>query len=276
MPRLPLVPELSTALSPLLGGEDPWQMGLGERAAIVGLLTELRPGVAIEIGTAEGGSLRRLAEYSTHVHSFDLEEPDPSLRLLPNVEFHVGDSHALLPEVLRGLAQDGANVDFVLVDGDHSAEGVSRDLHDLFDSPAVGRTVIVLHDTMNEEVRRGLESVDYAAWAKVRYVELDCVTGFVFREPLERELWGGLGLVIVDAANPRSPSERVRQGRYYDAHPLMAFARDRLDEPDGDERLRERDAEIARLREGLELVRGSLSWRLTTPLRRAKRLVVRR
>jgi hypothetical protein len=275
MPRLPLVPELSKSLSPLLSGEDPWQMGFGERAAIVGLLSELRPGVAIEIGTAEGGSLRRIAEYSEQVHSFDLLEPDPELRKLANVEFHVGDSHALLPELLARLAAEGANVDFVLVDGDHSAEGVARDMRDLFDSPAIGRTVVVMHDTMNEEVRRGLEAVDYAAWEKVRYVELDCVSGYLFKPPLERELWAGLGLVVVDETNPRRRDEPVRQQRYHDSQPLMVLARERVAQQElaalrAD--LERREADVARLQEGIDVLRASASWRLTTPLRRLKRL----
>ena len=39
---------------------DPWQMTLGERAALEGLLARLRPALAVEIGTAEGGSTRCL------------------------------------------------------------------------------------------------------------------------------------------------------------------------------------------------------------------------
>ena len=50
----------------------PWQMEPGERAALEGLLCEVRPNLSIEIGTAEGASLRLLAKYSGHVHSFDL------------------------------------------------------------------------------------------------------------------------------------------------------------------------------------------------------------
>ena len=52
-----------------------WQMTFGERAAIEGMLAQLRPRVAIEIGTAEGGSLERIAYYSERVHSFDIVRP---------------------------------------------------------------------------------------------------------------------------------------------------------------------------------------------------------
>ena len=52
--------------------DDDWQMAPGERAAIEGLLAQIEPALAIEIGTAQGGSLRRIAHYSAEVHAFDL------------------------------------------------------------------------------------------------------------------------------------------------------------------------------------------------------------
>ena len=205
MNRLPLVESMASAPAPFLDGIDPWQMGFGERAALVGLLSELKPALSVEIGTAEGGSLKRIAEHSGEVHSFDMVEPQAEARALENVHLHTGDSHALLPKVLEEFAAQGRNVDFALVDGDHSADGAAQDMHDLLSSPAVGRTVIIAHDSMNEEVRRGLERIDYSAWPKVRYVELDCVSGFLFREPFPNELWGGLALIVIDADNPRAP-----------------------------------------------------------------------
>ncbi len=50
---------------------DPTQMAHGERFAIEGLLTVLEPDLALETGTAEGGSLRRLAAHSREVHAFE-------------------------------------------------------------------------------------------------------------------------------------------------------------------------------------------------------------
>jgi hypothetical protein len=47
------------------------QISFGERAALEGVLAQIRPRVAIEIGTAEGGSLRRIARYSRLVHSIN-------------------------------------------------------------------------------------------------------------------------------------------------------------------------------------------------------------
>jgi hypothetical protein len=196
---------------------DPWQMSLGERAALTGMLAQIRPSLAVEIGTAEGGSLRRISQWAGHVHSFDLVEPHADVAALPNVTVHTGDNHVLLPQLLAELEAEGANVDFALVDGDHSAEGVARDMRDLLDSPAVGNTVILMHDTMNAEVRRGLLAVDYEAYPKVRHIALDFVAGGMMTNG---ELWAGLGLVIVDAVQMRNPGESMRDERWADLHQL--------------------------------------------------------
>ncbi|MCD6727421.1 MAG: class I SAM-dependent methyltransferase [Solirubrobacteraceae bacterium] len=254
----------------ILDVSDPWQMNLGERAAIVGLLADLRPSLSIEIGTAEGGSLRQISRFSEQAHSFDLVEPQLDVAELGNVALHTGDSHVLLPELLRVLAEGGENVDFVLVDGDHSAEGVARDMRDLLDSDAVGRTAIVMHDTLNPEVRRGLEAVNYDLWPKVVYVDLDWVAGCVYRAPIEGEMWAGVGLVVCDAERPRSPGTSASQQRYHPHFPIMR-------------RGLEVDGELAALRADLErcqaanrAIQSSASWRLTAPLRRAKAAVAQR
>jgi Methyltransferase domain len=183
---------------------DSWQMSLGERAALEGVLSQVKPKLAVEIGTAEGGSLARIAAHSDEVHSIDLVRcpaPQPD-----HVTLHVGDSRRLLPELLARFASEGRTVDFVLVDGDHSRAGVRQDLVDLLDSPAVSRTVIVLHDTFNGEVRAGITDVDFAAHEAVALVELDMTGGYMARTgPFEGQLWGGIGLVVVDAEAERRP-----------------------------------------------------------------------
>jgi hypothetical protein len=209
---------------------DPhWQMSFGERAALEGLLAQLRPALAIEIGTAEGGSLARIATHAKRVHSFDLVEPPASAKALANVEFHTGDSHVLLPALLERIAKSRLNVDFVLVDGDHSEEGVFHDLHDLLWSDALAKTVIVAHDTTNDVVRMGLERVPYTQFPKVAYVDLDFVPGYLAREgPFRGQLWGGLGLVIVDVEGAWPQKQEPRQQRFYPAWSLFRLARDAM------------------------------------------------
>lgn len=226
-------------MSALLGG--PQQMSLGERAALEGVLATLKPRLAIEIGTAEGGSLRRIAAHAEEVHSFDLVAPDPETASIEHASFHAGDSHELLPAFLAELSEAGRNVDFVLVDGDHSAAGVRRDIEDLLASPAIGATVIVLHDTANEEVRRGIDAADLDSHPKVVHADFDFVAGYVFRDPsLADEIWGGLGVILVDQGSPREPGARARQERIFETATLLREARDR------------------RSRSGLDRVRGRL------------------
>lgn len=100
-----------------------WQMSFGERATVEGVLTQLRPELPLEIGTAEGGCLERIATHSAEVHSIDLTH-EPVTRSFPaHVVLHTGSSRELLTPLLASFAQAGRSVDFALVDGDHSYEG---------------------------------------------------------------------------------------------------------------------------------------------------------
>ena len=281
--------------------EDPtWQMSFGERAAVEGLLCALKPALAIEVGTAEGGSLRRIAAHAAEVHSFDLVTPTvPGLG--DHVHLHTGDSHALLPEALARFAAEGRTVDFALIDGDHSSDGVRRDVEALLASPAVARTVILTHDTGNERVRAGLDAVPYGAWPKVAHVDLDFVPGHLGRDRFPGELWYGLGLIVVAADRPAYGSEPAVQSDRHHGGELLAIARDVLggrppatgagfdararalsDAYAHIDALEQRDAEHARrvgeLTAEVEHHRSlvvdlmtSASWRASAPLRVAKR-----
>jgi cephalosporin hydroxylase len=93
----------------------------GERAALEGVLSALRPSLSIEIGTDKGGSLEVIGAHSKIVHAFDLiRRAEVTTERFPNVTFHTGDSHELLPAVLAQLADAGLNVDFAFVDGNHT------------------------------------------------------------------------------------------------------------------------------------------------------------
>ncbi|MBJ7355251.1 MAG: class I SAM-dependent methyltransferase [Thermoleophilaceae bacterium] len=198
----PPAPPVSKAALPMLAA-TPWQMSPGERAALEGILAQCKPSLALEIGTAEGGSLSRIAEYADEVHSIDLVEPKLAVAGLPHVNIHTGDCRQLLPDLLARFAASGRNIDFALVDGDHSAAGVRQDIIDLLDSDAVSETVIVLHDTINEEVRRGIDDIDYAAYEKVRFCDFDAVPGTISVDADYRgQFWGGLGVIICTRTEP--------------------------------------------------------------------------
>ena len=183
-----------------------WQMTYGERFALEGVLASLRPALAVEIGTADGGSLRRIAAHSDEVLCFDVD-PGVEQVVAPvaNATVRVGDSAETLPAALAELEAAGRHVDFALVDGDHTADGVRRDLEALLASGACRETVIVIHDTNNDEVRRGLEAANLVSRPNVALCMLDLVPGHLVIEDhvYSRQCWNGLGLVIL-APGPRS------------------------------------------------------------------------
>lgn len=221
--------------SPLpLTRDDDTQMSFGERAAVEGVLAQLRPDVAIEIGTAEGGSLRRIAAYSGEVHSIDVAHVplgSPS-QVPPNVTLHTGRSAERLPALLEALGAAGRGADFVLVDGDHSSEGVAGDLSALLASPVTRRTAILVHDTMNAEVRAGVESVGFDDHERVLYWDLDFVTGYVYREGAARgTAWGGLGLVVTGSGTPRPRGLSGRETLYADPFAAIQGLREGLNRP---------------------------------------------
>lgn len=193
------------------------QMSFGERAALEGVLTQVRPKLALELGTAEGGSLRRIAAHSAEVHSIDLDhQPVRSSGPLPShVTIHQGPSAELLPPLLQRFEESKRNLDFALVDGDHSFEGAKGDLEALLRSPVTRRTVILVHDSMNAEVRAGIEGVGLEGYDKVVYHELDFVPGYIYAEGAARDsVWGGLSLVLTDVRRSPGYTESTRQSLY--------------------------------------------------------------
>lgn len=286
--------------------DSAWQMSRGERAALEGILTQTRPALAVEIGSGGGGSLARIARHAGEVHAFDFIRPQPEDDRFAGVTFHVGDPVELLPAALAELAQAGRNVEFVLVDGDYAPDGARRTLEILLDSSALTRTAILVHHVNNDRVRQGLDRIHFSAWPKVAYAEPDFVPGYMLAEERARhQLWGGLALVLVDAARLRYHTGSVVQDRYYPAGPLFAEVRDYVaarEHAAGGARvaypgtpidpaqareiehlrrdLAEAEAEIQRLRSVArhheELWRSlmdSWSWRMTEPIRMAKERV---
>jgi cephalosporin hydroxylase len=130
-------------------------MSFGERAPVEGVLAQLRPRLALEIGTAEGGSLARIASYSAEVHSIDLSRAELAAEVPGNVRLHTGPSDRVLPPLLEGFCASSRLLDFALVDGDHSFDGVRTDLRLLLGSPCTARSVILVHDSTNAEVGPG-------------------------------------------------------------------------------------------------------------------------
>jgi cephalosporin hydroxylase len=135
----------------LANGKDMlwWWMSPAEQAAIFFILDQLRPKIAIEIGTLFGGSLQVLSKYSDQVYSIDIDPEVPKVigNLFANVRYLTGNSDYLLPPLIDDLQQNGAELAFALVDGDHSANGVRKDINHLLRFRPTVPFYILMHDS---------------------------------------------------------------------------------------------------------------------------------
>jgi hypothetical protein len=181
-----------------------WQMSTCERFALAGLLQRLRPELSLEIGTYMGGSLQALAKYSHRVISIDID-PQVAVKLsplFPNTDFRSGDSATLLPDLIRDINLGPTSPAFVLIDGDHSREGVRRDIEALLGLKPRQQTVVILHDSFNPECRAGMRAANWAACPNVHEVELDYVPGIFHEKAYDtaeaRTMWGGLACAILE------------------------------------------------------------------------------
>jgi hypothetical protein len=178
-----------------------WQMQDSEKMALTALLARHQPDCSIEIGTYHGGSLSLISQYSRAVFSIDIDPEVPG-RLPPmdNVSYFTGDSRQLLPMLFEALGEDDLAVDFVLIDGDHSAEGVRRDLNLVLDYKPRKPLFVMMHDSFNPECRRGILAANWAQSPHVAWVEVDFVPGRMIEgddNPFRGELWGGLALGLM-------------------------------------------------------------------------------
>jgi hypothetical protein len=174
-----------------------------EKYGFASILEAARPKVAIEIGSYKGGSLQIIARYAEKIYSIDL---DPSLKErlghdLPNVEFLTGDSRQILPALLSRIMKSGEELGFVLIDGDHSTEGVRSDINNILRYMPVRPVFIVFHDSFNPDCRKGILTADWSACDHVHYLEVDFVPGVYHFEAFDtsppRSMFGGLAVALM-------------------------------------------------------------------------------
>jgi Methyltransferase domain len=179
---------------------DDWLMCAAERMAMICLLEHLRPKVAVEIGTRFGGSLQVLARFCERVYSLDID-PEVPRRLegkYPNVEYLIGPSDQTLPLLINRLQSEHAEVSFALVDGDHTEEGVRKDIDNLLRFRPVVPLYIMMHDSFNPTCRRGIRAANWSECPYVHAVELDFVPGVYWPLPVwGSQLWNGLALGVL-------------------------------------------------------------------------------
>lgn len=196
------LPATASDISNRFTTRDDWEMTDAERLALTGLLAELRPECAIEVGVYRAGSLSMLSRFCKKVYALDID-PACAARYqdkYANVEFVTGDSRQTLPGVLSQIEAAREKLAFVLIDADHSREGIRHDINSVLRYTVVQPLYLLMHDSFNPECRRGMKDADWEAQPHVHLVELDFVPGRLVtaEEPGSyRQMWCGFALAVL-------------------------------------------------------------------------------
>jgi cephalosporin hydroxylase len=180
-----------------------------ELTGLIAFLRDRPLRTVVEIGSDRGGTLYtwcRLAEPDALVISVDLpggafsrgeidlrratrDYPQHEQRL----EFVFGDSHD--PETKAELERvlEGRPVDFLLIDGDHSYDGVKRDF-EMYSPLVRSGGAVAFHDVLPNELSAASQVDRYWTELKSRYETREFVDTYDDRG---RGQWGGIGVVIV-------------------------------------------------------------------------------
>lgn len=176
-----------------------WHMSRNERYAFIKLLEKIKPKVSIEIGCFKGGSLQALSKFSQKVYTVDIE-PNVSKALgdkFDNVEYFIGKSSKLIPEILHNIKKNKEQLEFILIDGEHTPKGVRRDIEAFLSFKPIKPIYIVFHDSFNPSCRKGILKASYKDSPYVHFVEVDFISGVFNPGKLFRQMWGGLALVVM-------------------------------------------------------------------------------
>ena len=196
--------------------EDPtieWQMSRSEKYCLIEVLRKLKPEVSIEIGTYKGGSLQVLSKYSKKVHSIDISsEPQKILKSkFNNVSFEIGNSYNLLNDLILRIESENQKVEFILIDGDHSRQGVKNDIEAILSHKFNNPLTIIIHDSFNPQCRKGIKSIDYKRFKNIEHIDLDYITGSFSPNKDYKEMWGGFAIIRIDYNKKMNPKVNASQ-----------------------------------------------------------------
>lgn len=181
--------------------DDTALMTMSERTVLYGLVFGLRPQRTVEIGTHKGGSARIIHAALSDIGAGTLVCIDPVPVIAPEhweelkdrTTLLAGPSPDLLPQA-RELA--GGPFDLALIDGDHEAPGLIRDIEGTLEVLA-DHAYLIFHDAHYMGVADGIDQM----LDKHRDSLSDC--GFVSVEETHEDrvvngrkvVWGGLRLL---------------------------------------------------------------------------------
>ena len=175
-------------------------MSRAEKYCLIHLLENLNPEYSIEIGTFKGGSLQVLSKYSKKVYSIDIDS-EPKLSLenqFDNVIFKVGKSHNIIKDIVKEIESKNGKLNFILVDGDHSKDGVRKDIECILSCNLKYPLTVILHDSFNPQCRLGMKSVNYEKYKFIEHIDLDYIHGSFSPNKNYREMWGGFAIIKIN------------------------------------------------------------------------------
>lgn len=191
--------KINKLLFPVPNYTDQWTMSPAARCVLALLLQTLKPECSIEVGTFRGGSLAILSHFSKKVYSLDINTYIRELGdKFQNVEFFVGESNTTLPEVLKTIEKEKINLSFVLLDGDKAVKSMYEDINHVLEYTPQIPLVVLMHDSFNPAIRKGIRDAKWKECPYVHYMEMDFVPG-VFHEKnsLYQEMWCGFSLALM-------------------------------------------------------------------------------
>jgi predicted O-methyltransferase YrrM len=179
-----------------------------ELTGLIGLLRAHRPRVIVEIGTARGGTLFALcniAHPAAVIVSIDLpggnfgggysEDEIPRLASFTQagqtLHFLRRDSHEEETRTQLIALLEGAAVDFLMIDGDHTYDGVKRDF-ELYSPLVRPRGLIAFHDIV-PHARADCQVDRFWADLKCGFDHLEFVD--LFDNQRQDTPWGGIGVL---------------------------------------------------------------------------------
>jgi predicted O-methyltransferase YrrM len=181
--------------------DAPVWMSMQERVMLYALVAGLQPRTVLEIGTFKGGSTMIMCAALDDLGDGQIVCVDPDPRVDPehwaSIEHRATMIARPSPEALaEAAARAGRPFDFALIDGDHSTEGVVRDIDATLPTLA-DDAYLLFHDVhyfrVADAIKRALD----------RYADVLCDAGLVSaaandlgeEEDGRKVLWGGLQLL---------------------------------------------------------------------------------
>lgn len=164
-----------------------WQMSAAERMAlhfIIGGMMQRE--TVIEVGSYKGGCTKYLSERFDKVISIDIDHSEiVDLASYENVKWMCGFSSEMLPIALR----ENKEVRLIIIDGDHSYNGVLSDISMCMNFNRYTKPVILIHDAAYEDTHRAI--MDIKKLSNDYFIDEKFVPG----EPFNDGMIGGLGLI---------------------------------------------------------------------------------